>query len=84
MRMASFGPERKPPSQPHITHSAPSECAGYAEANDAGVWNTAVAVLRGVPSTEAEREQARQVATLPMRMGGLGLRSAQRCSMAAL
>ena len=60
----------------------PSECAGYAEAHDAGMWNTAAALLRGVLGTDVEREHARQVATLPMRMGGLGLRSAQRCSTA--
>ena len=63
--------------------SPPGDWAGYAEADDVGMWNTAMALLRGVPGTDAEREQACQVATLPMRMGGLGLRSAQRCSMAA-
>ena len=40
-------------------------------------------VLRGLPGTEKQHEVAKMLATLPMRLGGLGLRSAQRMAHAA-
>ena len=62
-----------PPSLSHV----------YGEAHDAGIWNTVVAIMHGLPGSDVEVEEARRVATLPMRMGGLGLRSATRCAEAA-
>ena len=46
--------------------------------HDEGVWNTAVALLEQLPGTAEDIVATRSVASLPMRMGGLGLRSAAR------
>ena len=54
---------------------------GDAHAHDEGIWNTARKILADPPGSAAERDQV--LAILPMRMGGLGLRSAVRCSRAA-
>ena len=56
----------------------PSCCAAYCSAHDEGTWNTAKVLLDVHPEGETQ-----QLATLPMRMGGLGLRSAMRCTPAA-
>ena len=50
----------------------PSLCGRYAQDHDDGIWATVKALLEQVPG-----------ATLPMRMGGLGLRSATRCAATA-
>ena len=47
------------------------------------MWRTAVALLGQLPGTPEQLDRARMVASLPMRMGGLGLRSAGRCARAA-
>ena len=71
-------------ANPRANHSMrtlpPTLSAAYCDAHDAGIWATARALLGGIPQ---EDEEARQRATLPMRMGGLGLRSAARCAPAA-
>ena len=71
-------------ANPRANHSMqtlpPNLSAAYCDAHDAGIWATARALLGGIPQ---EDEQARERATLPMRMGGLGLRSAARCAPAA-
>ena len=59
----------------------PSVSRIYCEAHDEGIWNTAGSSdgkfkTRQIPSHQ-------QLASLPMRMGGLGLRSATRCAGAA-
>ena len=61
----------------------PARAEGYAHAHDEGIWSTARRILADLPGSEAERDRARLLASLPMRMGGLGLRSAVRCSRAA-
>ena len=45
------------------------------------MWDTAKTLLDGVP--EANEAESQQLSTLPMRMGGLGLRSGTRCAPAA-
>ena len=45
------------------------------------MWETAKRLLGHVPAED--EEEARNISTLPMRMGGLGLRSAERCAPAA-
>ena len=69
---------------PRANHSMrtlpPTLSAAYCDAHDAGIWATARALLGGILQ---EDEEARQRATLPMRMGGLGLRSAALCAPAA-
>ena len=57
--------------------------AGYAQGHDEGSWATARHLFSEVPGSQAEQDRAQQLATLPMRMGGLGLMSASRCSPAA-
>ena len=53
----------------------PGMAVEYARAQDEGIWNTAIRVLADIPGGEAEQERARELASLPLRMGGLGLRS---------
>ena len=61
----------------------PSLAQVYDEAHDAGIWNTVVAIMQGLPGSDIQIREAQQVATLPMRMGGLGLRSVIRRAEAA-
>ena len=44
---------------------------------------TVIPLLQQVPGGQEERQFARALTTLPMRMGGLGMRSATRCAAAA-
>ena len=60
------------PRANHIMRTMPpSQSAVYCRAHDAGVWHTA-------------REQAQQLSILPMRKGGLGLRSGTSCILGLL
>ena len=61
----------------------PKLSADYAQGHDEGMWNTATTLLGEVPGTAEAVREAECVAKLPMRMGGLGLRSAVRCVDAA-
>ena len=74
-------------ASPRANHSLrtmpPSASEKYAREHDEGIWSTVKALLVEVPGSEQELADAAQVASLPMRMGGLGLRSAQRCAHAA-
>ena len=74
-------------ANPRANHSLrtmpPSSTAEYARAHDDSMWQTVETLLQQTPGTEAERAFARELATLPMRMGGLGLRSATRCAESA-
>ena len=56
----------------------PSLSREYAVAHDDGLWGTAHALLGQIPGSADELSQARSMATLLMRMGGLGLRCAER------
>ena len=59
----------------------PDVVSSFARAHDAGVWQCLCAVLR-IPDTSC-KEVARLSASLPLALGGLGLRSAVRTSAAA-
>ena len=59
----------------------PGGSADYCRAHDEGIWATVKALMDGFPA--GEEDESRQLATLPMRIGGLGLRSAVRCALAA-
>ena len=50
----------------------------YARGHDRGTWNTAKGLLKELPSSDEELGSAEMVARLPMRMGSLGLTSAER------
>ena len=80
-KSANFGD----PSQQSLICSArgrpPTQSATYCVAHDDGIWERAEGLLNGVPS-DAEPE-VKQLSSLPMRLGGLGLRSAERCAPAA-
>ena len=58
----------------------PSVSRIYCEAHDEGIWNTAKALMGIQDASDPEHQQ---LASLPMRMGGLGQRSATRCAGAA-
>ncbi|CAJ1424313.1 unnamed protein product, partial [Effrenium voratum] len=60
-----------------------SNCDGYARDHDTAIWRTLQQLLGSPGDDEAERDQARQLAFLPARLGGLGLSSACRLRPAA-
>ena len=62
---------------------APSQSRQHAEGHDEGMWKAAERVMGRWPGTAEQQAVARQIATLPMRLGGLGLRSARRMAPAA-
>ena len=61
----------------------PSQSSEYALLHDAGMLRAMKSLLGGLPGEPQEKEDACRLATLPMRMGGLGLRSATRMAPAA-
>ena len=68
----------------HTLRTLPPSLSGrYAQDHDDGIWATVEALLQQVPGEVEEQNFAREIATLPMRMGGLELRSATRCAAAA-
>ena len=61
----------------------PEEAAGFAEGHDRQIW-AALLILLGSPQLNGRTEQqARMIATLPRRHGGLGLQDATRSSPGA-
>ena len=50
----------------------------YAEGHDEGMMDVMRSLLGGLPGNEVQKYEATQIATLLMRLGGLGLRSARR------
>ena len=61
----------------------PSHSANYAIGHDLGMQTAMASLLGEIPGGDAEKEDARRLATLPMRMGGMGLRSASRMAPGA-
>eukprot|EP00973_Karenia_brevis_P033564 4626583-Karenia_brevis.AAC.1 len=61
----------------------PSQARSYAQGHDEGMWHTVKELLGQLTGTVEAQNMAHALATLPMRMGGLGLRSAERVSQAA-
>ena len=61
----------------------PSKLMEYAHGHDRGMLRSMEAILGSLPGTPSQNETAHTFATLPMRMGGLGLRSAVRMAPAA-
>ena len=61
----------------------PSESRLYAEGHDTGMIETMCSLLGGLTGDEEQKQMAQRIATLPMRLGGLGLRSAVRMSHSA-
>ena len=55
----------------------------YSRLHGEGIWGSALVLIGQLLGTEGDVEHAKQVASLPMRMGGLGLRSATRGAVAA-
>ena len=60
-----------------------SQSAECAQQHDEGMWQAMGKLLGGLTGTEEENVTARHLASLPMRFGGLGLRSASRMAPAA-
>ena len=58
-----------------------SQSSVHCRAHDEGMWETAKRLLGHVPAED--EEEAGNISTSPMRMGGLGLRSGERCAPAA-
>ena len=68
----------------HLLRTVPhSPSAAYAAGHDAGMQQTMVALLGTLPGDHEQTTMAHNLASLPMRLGGLGLRSARRLASAA-
>ena len=68
----------------HVLRTVPpSQSARYAAGHDEGMFQTMTALLGALPGTEEQITIARDITTLPMRLGGLGLRSAGRTAPGA-
>ena len=61
----------------------PSLSAAYAAGHDRGMQQVMNRLLEGLPGDQRQQEVARTIASLPIRMGGLGIRSATRMAPAA-
>ena len=63
----------------HVLRTVPpSQSARYAAGHDEGMFQTMTAWLGALPGSQEQIATARYITTLPMRLGGLGLRSAAR------
>ena len=68
----------------HVLRTVPpSQSERYAAGHDAGMQQTMVALLGGLPGDQGQMTTAFNLSSLPMRLGGLGLRSARRLAPAA-
>ena len=68
----------------HVLRTVPpSQSARFAAGHDEGMFQTMTALLGALPGTEEQISTARDITTLPMRLGGLGLRSAGRIAPGA-
>ena len=61
----------------------PSQSTSYAESHDTRMWTCARKLLQISAANEQDLSVAQQLTTLPMRLGGLGLRAAVRTAPAA-
>ena len=79
VRSAGAPPVRWAALPPFGADSAPpSQSLRYAQGHDARMQRAMEALLGSIPRDDAQVERARRITTLPLRMGGLGLRSGQR------
>ena len=68
----------------HFLRCVPPELSiTYAEEHDRGMMEVMGTLLEGLPGDLQQQHEAAQLATLPMRMGGLGLCSASRMAPSA-
>ena len=71
------------PRANHRIRTLPPELSSErASEHDGGLWETVVALLGQLPGTPEQLDSAKIVASLPVVMGGLGLRSTSRCARA--
>ena len=61
----------------------PSQSVEYAQGHDDGMMSTMHALLGGLTGSEEQQRRAHLIASLPLRLGGHGLRSAVRMSTGA-
>ena len=83
MRMANPRSVCESKRKPHNSHVATGDGCGVCEGSQRRDLEHGDSGPCRHPRSEAERERARELASLPLRMGGLGLRSMSRCSRAA-
>ena len=62
----------------------PSQSEIYADGHDGGMWRAFEALMGRLPGDIQEREAARRVVSLPMRLGGFGFRSTKNGSSCVL
>ena len=72
---------------PRMSHTLrtlpPNLSVTYAALRDTGLWDTGLDLLSAAKLTPQERAEAWRIASLPARLGGLGLRAAERTARAA-
>ena len=61
----------------------PSHAVAFAQGHDEGMQRAMASLLEGMPGDAHQQAVAQDIASLPMRMGGLGIRSASRLALAA-
>ena len=61
----------------------PSQSETYVDGHDEGMWRAFEAVMGRLPGDDRQKVMAWSISGLPMRMSGLGLRSARRSAPAA-
>ena len=77
--MAAPPPMRRTALPPLAADRAPPQSViQVAQGHDAGMQRAMEVLLGSLPGDDAQVEMARHITTLPLRMGGLGLRSARR------
>ena len=69
MRMANLRSVRESRRKPHNSHVATRDGCGVCEGSRRRDLEHATRVLADIPRSEAERERARKLASLPLREG---------------
>ena len=85
MNTLVFSPPRAAGSRCHhlLRTLPPSQTGEYADGHDLGMMQAMESLLGGLTGEVSHRLWAHHLASLPMRLGGLGLRSARRMSQEA-
>ena len=82
VRLAAGGAMRSPTGKPHPENSPAVSVSRVRSKARHGTWQAATKVI-GAAVDEKEGAAANDIATLPMRLGGLGIRSAARTAPVA-
>ena len=71
-RVAGACPVRRPRCHHLLRTLLPSHSVGFTQGHDAGMQRAMESLLEGMPGDAHQQTMARDIASLPMRMGGRG------------